>query len=204
MIVSFDLHDFSILNNYFDLLLKLREYYPTFKVSLFTVPFDIKHKEGNRQEALTKIKTCLDWIQIIPHGIYHNSSEMRRCSYQQFKDHVIPAITSYFNNDGLPFVKGFCAPHWNWNTNVVRCLDDMGWWGAISPKRLDMPSTKKFYQYSYALDEPYLEVKSNILKLHGHLNGTSKDDLGKCFHNIFKLPLSTEWHFVTDYLEVKA
>lgn len=203
MRVSLDLHDFSVLSNYLGLLLKLKERYPAFKVSLFTVPFDIKHREGDRKEALERIKKCLDWIQIIPHGLYHNSSEVRKYKYYEFRESIAPTITSYFNKDGLPFVKGFCAPHWHWNSEVVGALDDMGWWGAISPKVPKMECTKRFYRYSHSIDESFLDSGLSILKLHGHLNGTSSDDLEKCFENLLKLSDSVEWSFVTDFIEEK-
>lgn len=198
--VALSLDDFSVLNNRLDLLWRLREHYPNFKVSLFTIPNDIKHKAGNRDEALIRIKECLDWIQIIPHGLKHNSSEAKKWDYWTFKDKIMPAIKETFDKDGLPFEKGFKAPHWDWNKGVVRALDEEGWWGAISPKREDMVSTKRFYIHNYGLNEDYLGARRDILKLQGHINDTSPDDLENNFDNLLKLP-DIEWHFVTDFIE---
>lgn len=205
MKVVLNLDDFSVVNNHLDLLLKLKEHFPNFKVSLFTVPIDRKNDWGpycNREEYLKKIKECLDWIQIIPHGLTHDSSrEMQDLDYDTFKKRIIPAIKEAFDRDGLPFVNGFKAPHWKWSGGVVKALDDEGWFGAII-KDKTMPSTKKFYQYTHLLNEPFWESDLEVLKLHGHIYGTS-GDLEACFNNLLKLPIDTQWHYVTDYIEEK-
>ena len=87
MQICLTLDDFSVLNNRLDLLKKLKKHFPNFKVSLFTVPDDVKHK-GNYKRELTKIKE-LDWIQIIPHGFQHNSSEAKKWTYKQFRYDII-------------------------------------------------------------------------------------------------------------------
>jgi hypothetical protein len=203
MKVCLDLHDFSVVNNRLDLLWKLKEYFPNLKVSLFTVPNDIESSWGQyriRKESLERIKLCLDWIQIIPHGLKHEHREMKNCSYQTFTHEVMPAIKQAFDRDGLPFVKGFLAPHWRWNEGVIKALDEAGWWGAVDRRQPSMLSTKKFYRYSHCIDEE-LPI-TDVLKLHGHIYGTS-NDLGRCFDNIRELPKDVEWYFVTDFLEDK-
>jgi hypothetical protein len=203
MKVCLGLHDFSVYNTELDLLLRLKSHFPNFKVSLFTIPIDIRRQRVmrgfDREKELKRIKQCLDWIQIIPHGRTHNSGEATRWEYTHFREEVIPSIKRAFDKDGLPFIKGFAAPHWRWNNDVVCGLNDEGWWGSISPVR-KMLSTKRFYQYSYAINEPFYPSTENVLKLHGHITST-RNALGICLDNLLKLPLETEWHFVTDFIE---
>ena len=203
MKVCLDLHDFSVVNSRLDLLLKLKDHFPTFKVSLFTVPVDRADTWGIytiRGEILNKIKENLDWIQIIPHGYDHKRSEVRDCGYDQFRL-LLKYIEESFEKDGLPFEKGFCAPHWRWNEDVVRVLDEDGWWGAVDPRQPNMPTTKIFYRYSYTIDNiPLITLNYRRLKLHGHIYGT-KNDLGRCMDNLLKFPSDTEWCFVTEFLE---
>lgn len=206
--VALSLDDFSIVNNRLDILKELKNLYPNFKVSLFTVPVDRKEDWGRwliRKELLEEVKRCLDWIQIIPHGLYHNGSEMRNCDYGEFKFKIFPAIEQAFKDDGLPYVNGFKPPHWRVSNNVVKALDEVGWWMAIDKRQPLMPSTKRFYKYNYGIDEPFWEIdpdKEPVLKLHGHVYGC-KNDILRCFNNICKLPITTGWHFVTDFLEEK-
>jgi len=204
MKVALDLHDFSVVNNRMGLLLKLKEVFPNFKVSLFTVPCDVKSDWGQyqvRDKSLEEIKKHLDWIQIIPHGLYHtDSKEMKNMSYDEFKNIVVNMIKQAFWIDRLPYEHGFCSPHWNQSEGVTKALDDMGWWGAVKREAKETPN--RFYRYNYLLNEPFLEAKEEVLKLHGHVYGT-KNDIGLCFNNLLKLPKDTEWHYVTDFIETK-
>lgn len=200
VVLAFD--DFSVVNNRLDLLLKLKEHFPNFKVSLFTVPIDEKQDWGPyliREESLKKIKENLDWIQIIPHGLKHAGREMWHYNYARFVTEGIPLIEESFKKDGLPYEKGFCAPHHAWSDDVIRALDDRGWWGLIKPNS-KMHMTKRFYIYDYTIDQPFWEDEREVLKLHGHIYGT-KNDLGLCFENILKLDKNTEFCYVTDFIE---
>lgn len=203
MKVCLDLHDFSVVNNRMDLLLKLKEYFPGFKVSMFTVPVDERRDWGPsiiRKEFLRTIRENLDWIQIIPHGLYHEGSEMKYVDYAKFRNEIVPKIEDAFGEDKLPFEKGFVAPHWRWSKDVVMALNDMGWWGAVDPRQPKMECPKRFYKYSHSIDD--IDYTQDILKLHGHVYGT-KNDLGLCLDNLLRLPETAEWHFITDFIENK-
>ncbi len=203
--VALSVDDFSVLNNRMDLLLKIKEHYPNFKISLFTIPYDAKLEmnESNklfREKALKLIKENLDWMQLIPHGLTHMQREMETVDYYGFRDLVLPAIDEAFKKDGLPYEKGFKAPYWLWNKGVIRALNESGWWGATDRNQPDMDKADKNYVYSHSLEESFWESTLDTLKLHGHVDGVSANDLEFCFLNIFKLPVDTEWHFVTDYI----
>jgi hypothetical protein len=201
MKVCLDLHDFSIVNNRFDLLMKLKERFPDFKVSVFTVPVDEKVDWGPyliRGDLLATIRKNLEWIQIIPHGYRHNGQEMRNYDYNEFK-RLMETIKETFDFEGLPFEKGFCAPHWKWSNGVVKALDEAGWWGAVDPGQPGIQKTKKVYRYSHDISVP-VALDAEVLKLHGHVYGT-KNDLGRCLHNLFNIPQTVEWCFITDFLE---
>jgi predicted deacetylase len=199
MVACLDLHDFSVVNNRMLWLLSLKSYFDNFKVSLFTVPFDEKQDWGPytiRKDYLAEIKKNLDWIQLIPHGFKHNGTEVKNWTYIETMD-KLKDIEAVFRIDDLPFEKGFCAPHWRWNEDVVRALNDSGWWGAVDRRQPKMVKTNKYYKYSHCLDEKWSD---GDLKLHGHIYGTL-NDLGKNFDKLLTLPKDTDWRFVTDFLE---
>ena len=114
---------------------------------------------------------------------------------------VIPAIDEALSKDGLPYAKGFCPPYWLYNKDVVRALDEKGWFTATDRNQPDMPKGKKNYIYSHSLEEPFYDSNSDVLKLHGHIDGVSENDLEICFINLFKIKDDIEWHFITDFLE---
>ena len=208
MKVCLDLHDFSVVNNRLDLLLKLKEHFPEFKVSLFTIAYDKREDWGPslvREDFLREIKKNLDWLQIIPHALEHSGSEVSDIEYNSFKC-LLDGIQIALCKDGLPFVNGYCAPHWRWNEDVVRVLNELAWWGAVDRDK-KMPCPNIFYRYNYLLNEDFWPfvggtniTTDTALKIHGHIYGT-KNDLGRCLDNLLRLPLDTEWYFVTDFLE---
>ena len=205
-IIVLDFDDFSVLNNRLDLLLRLKETYPKLKVSLFTIPYDYAYESqvsGRilRKTTLKAIKKQLGWLELIPHGLVHMPREFEKCDYETMKEHVIPAIDEAFKRDDLPYVKGFKPPFWLWNEEVVRALDEEGWWGAIDGKQKVTLRTKKYYEYTHTIDEPFMESTKDVLKLHGHITPKSKNYIEKCFVNLFKMPTDAEFKFASEMLE---
>lgn len=202
MNVILDLHDFSVVNNRLGVLYSLKNYFNDFKISLFTVPVDTIADWGAyllREEYLKEIKKNLDWIEIIPHGFYHNGRECRNWDYYLTK-RALDRVEKIFKDEGLPYAKGFCAPHWVWNEAVVKALDDRGWFGAVY-KHESYPYPKKFYAFNYRIDEDF--PLDRDIKLHGHVYGT-KNDVDKCLGNILRLPKDTKFHFVSEGVQSEA
>lgn len=205
MKVSLDFHDFSILNNRWDLLFELKEHYPKLKISMFTIPYDPRYEANMqtrlfREKALELLKKNLDWIQLIPHGLTHMPREFEKAD-KTTMSLTIKAIEETFKKDGLPYEKGFCAPYWLWNSDVVTVLDRNHWWGAVDRNHPDMLRPKKFYKYNHSISEPFWLDKENDWKLHGHIDGQSANDIQRCFLALMKIPEDAEWHFVTDFIE---
>jgi len=207
MRVVLDLDDFSVLRNRMDLLLQIKEHYPNFKVSMFTIPFDYEYETSmlrlQREEALQKIKDNLDWIQIIPHGLTHMPREFENAD-KQITRMALASIDEAFKKDGLPYEKGFKAPFWLWNQDVVDVLNEEGWWGAQDRNQPENVRTNRFYEYTHSIDEPFWNVQTDLLKLHGHISLPSANNLEDCLLNIFKLPADVQWCFATEFLEDKV
>lgn len=200
--ICLDFDDFSVLRNQMDLLLELKSHYPGLKVSMFTIPYDYEVEQSQlnlqRPKQLQLIKDNLEWIQIIPHGLMHIPREFEKADKETTKM-ALRAIEEAFSKDGLPFVKGFKAPYWLWNKDVVEVLDSEGWWGAVDPRQ-DMQKTKKFYTYSHSISEVIPKDKE-VLKLHGHISPPSENNIEECFLNLMKMPHDATFVFATDLLE---
>jgi predicted deacetylase len=172
---------------------------------MFTIPCDFVF-EGNREanlmrkETLALVKKQLDWIELIPHGLLHTKDEFKNCDYKTMMDYVFPAIDETFKKDGLPYVKGFKAPYWLWNKDVVKALNDKGWWGAIDRKGW-MLRPKKVYVYTHSIDEWFSESNLPVIKLHGHITGMMDNGIEKCFTNLFRMPPDAEFKFASEMVE---
>lgn len=204
--IVLDFDDFSILNNRLDLLMRLKETYPKLKVSLFTIPYDFVYESNPaarimREKTLRGIKSQLDWLEIIPHGLTHFPKEFEKCDYNTMRHHVIPAIDEAFKKDGLPYVKGFKPPYWIWNEEVVKALDDEGWWGAVN--KYDPLKTKRYYEYTHGIDELFSESTLDVLKLHGHITVKNQNSIEKHFTNLFRMPTDAVFKFASEMLDEK-
>lgn len=173
---------------------------------MFTIPYDTPY-EGDvsarllREKTLEAVKKNLDWIEIIPHGLLHMQREFEKCDYDTMKLSM-KAIDEMFTKDGLPYVKGFKAPYWLWNEEVVRALDDEGWWGAIDKNRKKTDAkTKRFYVYTHGIDEHFKLSNLDLLKLHGHITPDSANSIEKCFINLFNMPTDAEFKFASELVE---
>ncbi len=207
--VCFDIHDGSVLRTRYDLLEQLKEHFPNLKVSLFWIPWDYEWEVSKfkiqREEMLERIKKNLDWIQLIPHGLMHirgEFGEFEKVDKKLMRD-TLKSIDEAMKKDGLPYEKGFCAPFWLWNQDVVDVLDEEGWWGAIDRNQPQMLSTKKFYKYTHSIDEPFSLSNNDKLALHAHMRPPSANDIDRCFLNLMKMDNSWDFRFVTDFLEEK-
>lgn len=201
--LSFD--DFSLINNRFDLLFKLKEHFPKMKVTMFMIPFHAACEFGSshifRESGLKTLKDNLDWIQIVPHGLMHMEKEFEKADATATRL-ALKAIDGVFKKDGIPYVKGFKAPQWLWNQDVVDVLDKEGWFGAIDRNQPGMLKTKKFYTYNYRTNEPFKYSPLDVIKLHGHIGADMDNDLDKSLINLIKnIPVDAEFHYITDFLE---
>ena len=206
--IVLDFDDFSVLNNRLDLLLRLKESYPELKVSFFTIPYDYVYENDisarlMRENTLKEVKKHLDWMEFIPHGLTHFPREFEQTTYDTMKNYVFKAIDECFERDGLPYIKGFKAPQWLWNEQVVKALDEEGWWGAIDLFDKTGLKTNKYYQYTHTIDMPFWESTYDTLKLHGHITLESKNNIERCFHMLFKMPEDAEFKFASEMLEEK-
>jgi len=204
--ICLDFDDWSVMNNRLDLLLRLKEAYPKLKVTLFTIPYDFEYEKEvtariMREKTLEAIKKQLSWLQLVPHGLLHLPKEFLKCDYTTMKDYVFQSIDETFKKDGLPYEKGFKAPYWQWNKDVIRALDEKGWWGAVDKNHPEMPKPKKYYVYTHSIGEVFSLSTLNVLKLHGHINNVENNGIEKCFTNLFKMPSNAEFKFAGEMLE---
>lgn len=203
--VALDLHDFSVLRSRMDLLLTIKEHFPSFKVTLFTIPFDYEYELSplkiQRPKALEQIRANLDWMQIVPHGITHQFGEFKDADKQTMRMYL-DTVEAELGKDGFTTVEhGFCAPNWLWNQDVVDVLNARGWWGAIDRNQPEMLKPKRFYRYTHDLTEPFWLSTAERMAIHGHMTPPSANNLEDCLRGILKLPTDTQWVFASEFVE---
>ena len=198
---ALDFDDFSLENNQFLYLEQLKSMFPALKVSMFMIPWDYQlhpqMQDFQREQMIQKIKQNLDWIELIPHGLTHKPREFEAVNYKDY-DVIFAAIDEVFTRYGLPYVKGFKAPYWLYNEGLVEYLNKKGWWLAVDRNQPKAPRTKKFYEYTHSIHEPFWLSKSPLIKLHGHISAPSANDLPSNMINLLKMNPKAEFKFVSE------
>jgi len=179
----------------------LNSYFDNFKVSMFTIPAFNRDYLSNYKDWLAGLP---DYIEHIPHGWIHNNYEFMELDYHECRDRINLGLME-FMDAGIPIVKGFKAPNWRYNANLVKVLQEKGFWLAVyneghhrsNASGISIP----IHAWNWDIGTPTPEV--NILYAHGHVHSQSGPGayIGDCIDNIKKLPKDTEFMFLGEHME---
>lgn len=198
VVLEFD--DFSPVNHRLDLFRRLRNRFPEFKVSLFTVPNQDGQYPLDRYPEWCREVRELDFLELCVHGLTHTYNEFachgRFLSGQRLRD-----AERLFLASKLPFQKIFRAPRWQINDGGYSALSDLDYAVADHPQRMT-PSELRCYQYNWSINEPLPTYP--VLRGHGHVQNVCDNGLEECFDHLAKLPSETKFMFVSEYLREDA
>jgi len=138
-------------------ILRLKETYPNFKVTIFTIPLKCSDK------FLGRLQRYSEWVELAIHGLRHHSFEFSSKTYDE-----CGKILEQFNR-GF-FVRGFKGPQWRLSQDCVQwCHDNKFWVGVVDPlsKETKLFKGQKFYAPKYARLRGYDAF-------HSHINWVSK------------------------------
>ncbi|MBI3722334.1 class I SAM-dependent methyltransferase [bacterium] len=173
-----DADDFCEDNHGFELLTRIKREIPRFKINLFTIV-------GRCSDAfLAKVK-ALDWIDMLPHGLFHETPhETENWSFEEscrYLDRI----------ERLGLTKGFKAPGWLISGGTYRALLERGYWVA-DQRRNDgrRPKTLRSYHLDAPDGKPYPDRR------HYHIQNVCGNGLAERLDEI--LALRGEFHFIRD------
>jgi len=169
------------------------------------IPWDYQYytqfADFQREEILKQIKANLDWIELIPHGLTHKMGEFQNVKKKDLPI-IFTGIDEVFKKYNLPYIKGFKAPNWLYNEDLVDYLDKKGWFLATDRNQPKSPKTKRFYEYNHSIDEKFwLFTDEYYWRLHGHISLPSQNNLPDNIVNLTKIPADVDFKFVSESLE---
>lgn len=203
--VALELDDFSPRNSNLALIEEIKEHYPDFKISLFTVPWEIRFGGSNHGTPITDeeylpwvnaIKENEDWIEIALHGLTHlersqrNPAEFECISYDQ----AWKAITvgeKMFMNRGIKLAKIFKAPQWLLSPEGKKAAEDCGF----------LVVEDGYYNWNIKDEFPLKEAQEGKLIIgHGHIHDTCGNGLTECYDRLMRLPVGTKFFKLSEIL----
>lgn len=132
---------------------QLKEQYPNFRCTLFTVP-------SKCSPGLLKSASCRDWIELALHGWNHYPTE----ELKRLNSKGLDAL--YRNSEVINnpvWTKGFRPPGWYITREHIQVLNDLGMWVALHKK------DKELCQY---VENGYYICEDRFPLWHGHTHNT--------------------------------
>lgn len=202
-----EVDDFGFLLPGFDDVLRLKESFPNFKMTAFTIPFphqffgaNSKMFKKEKYKQWAKIVNSYEWLEIAIHGFYHLPFEFD-CSYQKAET-AIKAWENLFEEIGLKYSKIFRAPYWQYSYDALMALKDAGYTVAIDRNHpRPVPEGLKTYMYNWSFEEAM--PVADFIKGHGHFVGKNKNNIKECLANMLnQIPPDAKFITLGDYLKI--
>lgn len=157
--VCMDFDDLTDSNDRLDVLLRLKERDPGFKVTLFAIPTRCGDALLHKYDALK------DWIQLGIHGWSHARHECLSWTSEETEDRLDMALGVYPH-----FAPIFKAPNWETADELYTGLRNRGISIADHIRNIKiMPPDMPNYIYNVLLREDHLR------RMHGHIQPTMFD-----------------------------
>jgi len=172
-----DADDFYEGNDQLALLREIKRALPDFKITVFTVIGRCSYV------WLREIKEDYSWIDMVPHGLLHETS--RECERWDYAEsiHYLKFLEPY------DLTKGFKAPGWQISNDMYQALKFRKYWVADQAyndarRPADLPA--------YILDAPN--------KLHFHIQDVCGNGLGESLPIILGLNNNQGFEFIKNVI----
>lgn len=201
MKVAIEYDDWSPTNSNFGILEKFKEHYPDFKVTMFTVPWEVRFGRNIQESTpitMEKFKPFVDgikdsdWVEVALHGLTHAPMEFAELSYEAAIKRVVIGMKMFENVGIKNFAKIFKAPQWEISSEAERALKDMGF----------LVVKNGYYNWNLANEGPNADAKEPYI-IHGHVQDVCENGMEETQHKILKLPVDTEFMFLSEVLGSK-
>ena len=199
--VAIEYDDLSPACHNLPLLEKMKEHLPNLKVTLFTIPFDIRFCKGIQDSApitlptfapFVKAVNSLDWVEIALHGLTHAPMEFAELSYEGAIKRLTVGMKMFENVGIKNFTKIFKAPQWEISYEAKRAATDMGF----------IVLEDNYYNWNLANDAPN-EGATEPYIMHGHVQETMGNGMEETMHRVLRLPKDTQFLFLSEVFNAK-
>lgn len=183
-----------------DILESFREHYPDFKVTLFTIPMELRHGKIIKTDDVeyknwAKIcKKAYDqgWCRFALHGFNHVEREFEHLTYEQAAKRIELGM-AIFDKVGIPIDPIFKAPNWFISEAAEKAAVDAGF----------KVVKDRYYQWNLKdrLPRP-AEFGDKVIIGHGHIQDGDGcfNGLSETKHRVMELPSDTKFHHLIDVL----
>lgn len=182
--VVMDFDDLADTNDRLEVLMRLRERDPGFRVTLFAIPTRLS------ADTLARYDTHRSWIQLGIHGWRHSRHECLAWTADETQEKVAAARSIYPH-----FAPIFKAPNWETCDDVYEGLRASGVAVADHMRNIELiPAGMPHYIYNVRLRGDAYR------RMHGHIQNWFRDGLEEEYEFWSSPPVGSTYLFVTDAL----
>lgn len=202
MKIALEFDDFSPRNSNFGILEDIKDHYEHFKVSMFTVPWEIRF---GQQTPITQpehkpwceaVKRSSDWLEIVLHGMTHAPMEFAELTTEEAHKRIVIGEKMFANRE-IELKKVFKAPQWAISPQAVKAANELDY---------DVVHDH-YYNWNLADECPFTkeQIKNDdgIILAHGHVQRVCGNGIEEVAHRIMQLPPDIEFIFLSEALKAK-
>jgi hypothetical protein len=198
--ITLEADDFGPLNHRLDVIRKLRDRYKDFKITMFTIPWDIRFNTEMGGTPISKPEYS-EWVNIVRHGVedgwleiaVHGLTHAPR-EFEGMEARLAVAkvkfAEKFFEDTKIPFVKIFKAPQWLISDEAKNAIETMGY----------LVVEDGYYNWNYKDDFP---VELDNIIGHGHIQDGDgcNNGLSESLIRLVQVPNEYEWKFLSEVLK---
>ena len=202
--VCLNFDDFSPINNNLFFLRKLKENYPSLKVSLFMIP-EMQYQDRTESwvkhpELLEELRKELGWLEFCPHGWNHpNQSEGYTPEFANMNyydtSQYIKMVDDFFKEIDLPYQRIFKAPQYQISVAAKDCFRNNGWALAIDGTGNFWPKDIKTTHYNWNIANEF-PLRKTVIS-YGHIQNIG-NGMVECWNRLLEMPSDAEFKFLSE------
>lgn len=195
--IALEADDFGPLNHRLDVLRKLRDRYPDFKITMFTVPWDIRFNTEGGGTPISKpeysewvniVRHGVEdgWLEIAVHGLTHAPREFEGMDAKQAGARITFA-EKFFEDVKIPYVKIFKAPQWLLSAEAKEVIEGCGY------KVVE----DGYYNWNIKDEFP---VELDTIIGHGHVQDVCGNGLDESLFRLVQIPSEYKFKFISEVI----
>jgi len=196
--IALEFDDFQPLNHRLDILDKLRDRYPDFKVTMFTIPWDIRYETDkggipiSREKFIPWVNAVRHgvekgWLEIAVHGLTHGPNEFNGIEAKLAKAKIMFA-EKFFEDTKIPYVKIFKAPFWQLSSEGKKAIEECGY------------KVVEDHYYNWNIKDDFPVEHDNVIG-HGHVQDVVGNGLNESLIRLVQIPNEYKWKFISEAIK---
>ncbi len=193
--IALEADDFNPKNHRFDVLDKLRDRYDDFKITMFTVCWDIRYNSQKGGLPISKYPAWVNavrhavedgWMEIAVHGLTHVPHEFLELE-PRLAAAKVKFAEDFLKDTQIPYTKIFKPPYWELPDDSKEAIEEMGF------------KVVEDGYYNWNIKDKF-PVEEDEIIAHGHVQNEMGNGLEESLIRLMEIPDDYQWKFISEVI----